>query len=94
MSRFDKINHISQENFKRIVLKETPIKIFIKDNYIMRFYKRTERINFKEKLTYYVVLFENEVLIGNIQDARRTISFVKFCKWLRNIKVNEYKEVY
>ena len=93
INKFKNINYSDQERFKRVVLSNPITYTFKKNNLTFKFYSRIERINFKEKSVFYVVVFENEILINNIKDAKRTINQNKFKNWLKNLKLNGFKEV-
>ena len=88
---YKNMGYMQQENINRIVLKESPFKIFLKDNLIFRIYKRTERYNFKETVFYYAVGFKGEVLIGNITASRRTKVYNKVEEWFKNLELNGFE---
>jgi len=83
---------IQRENINRIVLKESPFKIYQKDNLIFRIYKKVERNNFKDCLYYYVVGFKDCVLIPNITTARRTKVYKKVEEWYKNLDLNGFNQ--
>jgi len=95
--RFEKIDYTSQENIKRVALKENPFKIFQREKenikLTYRFFKKIERYNFKEKIFFYVVGYKGEVLISNIHEAQKTAVYKKVEQMFKNLKLNNFKEL-